>query len=578
MDYLYITQEKQLIDILPNIKNSLELAIDTETTGLDPYTSKLRLLQIGTKNTTFIIDCFCFKNLDSLKDIFYNEQILKILHNAKFDIKMLKVHYNLDFQNIFDTMLASQIISAGINETHNLKAVTERYLGIELDKTERKSDWSKELTKEQLEYAVKDVEVLIPLKEKLKEFLVKEKLVRVAILEFNCCLAVSDMELNGCFLDKEKWLLIVEKVEKEHHKLALEIEKELSKSSQQLSIFEDFSTININSSQQLLESLGNMGIHLKDTSEGTLSQNIDKHSVIDKILEYRGLQKALSSYGKNILEFINKKTGRIHAEFHQLGAGTGRFSCLNPNLQQIPATEEYRSCFRAEKGNKLITADYSQIELRILAEISKDKEFIRAFESGEDLHKMTASNMFGIHLDKVTKEMRSQAKTINFGLVYGRGAASLAEQIGTSVDEAKKLIEKYFEVYQGVKIWLDTAAKLAVKTAQTRTLSNRLKKYIFNSDDRREVSSIERQGKNSPIQGTSADITKQALFLINKTFKNTETKLINTVHDEIILETPEDNALEVAKILEEKMIEAGRIYLKTVPLVVDVHIENVWSK
>ncbi|MEK7434529.1 MAG: DNA polymerase [Cyanobacteriota bacterium] len=578
MSYKLINNQDNLESLLELLLLQKELSIDTETTGLDPYYSKVRLLQIGFDEQFFVIDCFCFENLDILKPIFNSPDILKILHNAKFDIKMLKINYGIEFQNIFDTMLASQIISAGVNETHNLKDVVYRYLGIELDKTEQKSDWSKELSVSQISYAIKDVEVLIPLKNKLKEFLVENKLVRVAVLEFNCCLSVSDMEINGCFLDKNKWLDIIEKVEKKHSKLSDEIQKELSKNSNQLSLFNDFLEINLNSNQQLLESLNNMGINLDDTAERTLSLNKNKHEIIEKILEYRSLQKSLSSYGKNILEHINKKTGRIHASFNQIGAGTGRFSCFNPNLQQIPANEEYRSSFMAEKGNKLITADYSQIELRILAEISGDKEFIRAFESGEDLHKITASNMFSIPLENVTKEMRSQAKSINFGLVYGRGASSLAEQIGTSVEEAKKLIEKYFEIYEGVKIWLDNAGKLAIKTSQSRTLSNRLKKYIFDSNNRKEIASIDRQGKNSPIQGTSADITKQALFLINKEFKNTKTKLINTVHDEIILESPLEFAENSAKILEQKMIEAGRIYLKKVPIVVDVHISDFWSK
>ncbi len=576
--YELIIKSDDLILIAENLKNEEIIAVDTETTGLDPYTSKVRLLQIATIEKAYIIDCFFVDSLEPLKPIFDSMKPVKIFHNAKFDIKMLKRHFGLEFQNIFDTMLASQIVSAGVHNSHNLKDVVFRYLETEIDKSEGRSDWSGELTASQMEYAIKDVLILIPLREKLRQLLIDNKLVKVAKLEFDCCISVSDMELNGCFLDQGKWLKILGTLEDKHKSLSLEIQKELSRSSNQLSLFSDISSVNINSTQQLLESLNNMNIRIKDTSEGTLIQHKKEHPIIEKILEYRGLQKAISSYGKNILEYVNPVTNRIHADFNQLRADTGRFSCSNPNLQQIPATEEYRSCFMAEVGNKLVSADYSQIELRILAELSQDREFIKAFESGEDLHKATASSMFGIPIDKVTKEMRSQAKSINFGLAYGRGANSLADQIGTSVDKARELIDKYFIVYRGIKDWLYKAGQMAVKTEQSRTLSNRLRKYVFDKENRAEVASIDRQGKNTPIQGTSADITKQALIFINNAIKNTSVKLINTVHDEIILESPEELSEWSATILEENMITAARIYLKKVPIVVDVHVSDFWMK
>lgn len=578
MNYTLIKDKKDLKDIADYLLEQDVVAVDTETTGLDPYTSRVRLLQFATEDRSYIIDCFCFEELDELKEVFNSVKPVKIFHNAKFDIKMLKVHYKFDFENIFDTMLASQIISCGLPNSHNLKDVVMRYLGKEMDKTEGRSDWSGELTESQLEYAVKDVLILLPLREKLRQIIIDNKLVKVAKLEFDCCIAVSDLELNGCLLDREKWTEILVKLEEKHKLLTSEIQKDLSKASNQLSMFEEFNSININSSAQLTEAFNNMGIKLKDTSEATLQQNKNEHPVIEKILEYRGLQKAISSYGRNILEYINPVTNRIHADFNQLRTDTGRFSCSNPNLQQIPALVEYRSCFIADKGNKLVTADYSQIELRILAELSQDREFINAFESGEDLHKATASNMFGVPVDQVSKEMRSQAKSINFGLAYGRGAMSLADQIGTSVERARELIDIYFSVYRGIKSWLYNAGQMAIKNEYTRTLSNRMRKYVFDKSNRSEVASIDRAGKNAPIQGTSADITKQALILVNNAFKNEPVKLINTVHDEIILESTEDKAEWAAKVLEEKMVEAARIYIKKVPIVVDVHISDFWNK
>lgn len=579
MNYSLVVDQKIAQEIATKLLSEDVLAIDTETTGLDPYNSKIRLLQISNKEHSYLFDCFVLKDLSFLKDIFENQKPVKIFHNAKFDIKFLKVHFGFNFENIFDTMLASQIISSGDHSGgHSLADVTKRYLGITLDKSSQLSDWSKELTEKQLEYASKDVLTLHPLREKLRNIIIEQKLVKVAKLEFDCCIAVADMELNGCYLDKEQWMEIVYELEKKHSKLSSEIQSELSQSSKQISLFEGFNSININSTQQLAEALHNMGIKVDDTSEATLLHHKNSHPIIEKILEYRGLQKSISSYGENVLEYINKKTGRIHADFIQLRTDTGRFSCSNPNLQQIPATKEYRACFKAEKGNKLITADYSQVELRILAELSQDREFIKAFESGEDLHKATASSMFNVPLSEVTKDMRSQAKSINFGLAYGRGASSLAEQIGTSTEKAKELINKYFSVYDGIKRWLDDAAKYALKHSYSRTLSNRIRRYTFNPQNRGEIASIERQGKNSPIQGTSADITKQALVLINNALKNTNIRLINTVHDEIILEAPEEKAEYAAQVLESKMIEAARVFIKKVPIVVDVSIADFWTK
>ncbi len=578
MTYQLIKNKIELEKLVEYLSDQDIVAVDTETTGLDPYLSKVRLLQFATSEKSFIVDCFDFQDLDPLKKIFASIKPIKIFHNAKFDIKMLKHHYDIDFENIFDTMLASQIISSGIRQTHNLKDVAFRYIQEELDKSEQRSDWSADLTDSQLEYAMKDVLVLLPLRETLRQIIIDNKLVKVAKLEFDCCIAVSNLELNGCLLDQEKWLKIQESLEGKHKELTLEIQKELAKSSNQISMFEDFNSININSSSQLTEAFNNMGLKIKDTSEATLQQNKNEHQIIIKILEYRSIQKAISSYGKNILEHINPITNRIHADFNQLRADTGRFSCSNPNLQQIPASIEYRSCFIADKGNKMIIADYSQVELRILAELSNDAEFIKAFESGEDLHKATASNMFGVPIEEVTKEMRTQAKSINFGLAYGRGAVSLADQIGTSVERAKELINIYFSVYSGIKSWLYNAGQIAIKTEQTRTLSNRTRKYVFDRNNRSEVAGIDRAGKNAPIQGTSADITKQAIIFVDKAIKNTKVKLINTVHDEIILECPEDMADWTAKILEEKMIEAAKVYIKKVPIVVDTHISDFWNK
>ena len=292
----------------------------------------------------------------------------------------------------------------------------------------------------------------------------------------------------------------------------------------------------------------------------------------------------ITSFGESILEKINPDTGRLHPDFMQLGADTGRFTCNNPNLQQIPADSGFRSCFIASRGYKLITADYSQIELRIMAEVSEDPAFLRAFREDRDLHSLTASQMFKVGIAEVDKNRRFQAKSINFGLMYGRGPVSLANQIGLDIEESRRLLDIYFSTYKKVKIWLDQIAKEAIRNGYVRTLGGR--KRIFSLPGRNDpdyqklISSIQRQGKNTPIQGTSADITKYALIFIKEEFekRKLDAYLIHTVHDEIVAEAREDQAQEAAKVVEEQMIRAGEKLLKKVPVKVDVRISDCWEK
>src|SRR3990172_1279572 len=292
----------------------------------------------------------------------------------------------------------------------------------------------------------------------------------------------------------------------------------------------------------------------------------------------------ITSFGESILEKINEVTGRLHPDFIQLGADTGRFACNNPNLQQIPADSGFRSCFIPTPGYKMITADYSQIELRIMAEVSGDPAFLEAFQKDVDLHTLTASQMFRIPIEKVNKDKRFQAKSINFGLMYGRGSASLANQIGLSVEESKELLDVYFSKYKKVKFWLDAVGRQAIKQGYVRTLGGRKRMFILpdkaDMDYQKLIGSIERQGKNMPIQGTSADITKYALLYINKELKEKklDAYLVHTVHDEIVVEAKEDVADEVSKLVEEQMIRAGERLLKKVPVKVDVHISDCWEK
>jgi len=337
--------------------------------------------------------------------------------------------------------------------------------------------------------------------------------------------------------------------------------------------------INLDSQQQVTDALLNLGVPVPDTTRAWQLQPLaEKYPVVAKLLEYRGVAKSLSSFGENILEFIEPKTGRIHADFRQIGAPTGRFSCSNPNLQQIPHEEQYRRCFRAPEGKKLVIADYSQIELRILAEFSRDQNFIKAFVSGEDFHTTTASQVFAVAPADVTSEQRSFAKRLNFGVVYGIGASRFGLMTGLSQNDAENTMRKYFGTYRGLDSYLRQSGADVITKRVARTASNRMLRLRFDDNDRQQVASARRYGVNMPIQGTSADILKRALRLLHESLRGTSGRLVNIVHDEVIVECDAPEAEMIADKLDKAMCLAGEDFVKTVPVKVDVHVSDEWAK
>ncbi len=591
VSYRLIETDEELQSILPEIEKESVIALDTEATNFDPFTAKLLLLQIATKDKAYVINTMK-TNIALLKTVLEAERPLKIAQNAKFDYAMLKKQADITLGNIFDTMLAERIITCGVSREISLKTLAEKYLNLKLDKTVRESFYAAgspttrgKFTKEQLDYAARDVLVLHEIFQKQYKQLKEEDLVGCAKLEFAVVPVVAEMELYGSLIDQKKWRAHISDLEKKRDIIKKEIQEEIRHLSQysQVDLFGNVSdTVNLDSPIQVLQIFRKLGEELQNTSEATLQKA--SHPLAKKLLEYRAYEKMITSFGESILEKIHPVTGRLHPDFIQIGADTGRFACNNPNLQQIPADSGFRSCFIALPGYKLVTADYSQIELRIMAEVSEDPVFLEAFQKDLDLHALTASQMFRIPQDQVDKDKRFQAKSINFGLMYGRGAMSLSSQIGLSVDESKKLLEVYFATYKRVKRWLDFVGREAVRTGAVRTLGGRRRMFTMPSGDdpdyNRLIAAIDRQGKNMPIQGTSADITKYALVYIYRELQNQnlDAHLVLTVHDEIVAEAREDIAERVAKIVEEKMVEAGEKLLKKVPVKVDVHISDCWEK
>src|SRR2546426_5651695 len=375
-------------------------------------------------------------------------------------------------------------------------------------------------------------------------------LVQCAQLEFECVVPVANIELAGFYMRKDRWLEQLSIVEKRRAELADDLQEILGKDAAQGSLFGPArANINLDSHQQLTQALERLGIPVPDSTRNWKLQPLAaQYPVIATLLEYRTVQKALTSYGQNMIDLINPATGRLHADFRKIGAPTGRSWCTNPNIQQVPHAVEYRRCFSGyPEGRRLVIADYSQIELRILAEFSGDRGFINAFNSGADLHRVTAAEVFNVAVDQVTREQRDFAKRLNFGVVYGIGAPRFSMMTGSSVAEAENILRKYFATYRGLDTYLHEAAERAVRERQARTGSGRLVRFRYDEQDRQQISMTRRNGKNTPIQGTSADILKRALRLLRDELKETSGKIVNIIHDEIVVEADADDADEVAR-------------------------------
>lgn len=585
--YEYVTEASRLKEILPSLFKYPILAVDCETRGLSPFERyTLRSIQISTSHDfTYVINA-ALVDPRPLKHLLQNPNTVILAHNAKFDYKILKQCCGITLTNIFDSMIAERLITCGLTVKNSLYDVVQKYLGQTLDKTVRKGfigSIELELSREEQEYAARDTQVLFLLYEPLTRTLKAQGLWPTAALENGCVTAVGDIELAGCLIDVPKWQALIDANTIEHIRLTQELNAMASMVTERdvISLFgEHTSGINFKSSQQLLELFDALEIDANDTKEATLVKINDPF--VKKLLEYKGKEKQLSSFGQKFFDLIEPSTGRIHPSLNQLGADSGRFSSNNPNLQQIPQESEFRSCFVARNGYKIITADYSGQELRVLAQLSGEPTFVNAFNNNEDLHAATASAIFNIPINEVSKVQRSSAKTCNFALAYGAGPAKIASQLEISEEEGKSLFNKFYKANPKLKIWLDQASKDAIKNRYSTTPIGRKRYFRLpdkeSPDYRMLIGSIERQGKNAPIQGASVDMIKMALIGISSALKYYDARAINVVHDEIVVEAREDIAGEVAKMVEYEMVQAGMKIIDKIPVLADIHVENYWSK
>lgn len=589
-EYIYI--EDNLDEVLGHFSRFQLFSMDLETTGLNPLDSRITLCQIGFPDKTFVINTGKV-SIEGLMPFFADQKWLKIIQNAKFDTKFLIHYFGVKTNSIFDTKLAEHLLTSDEAwSSTSLKTLAYKYLDIGLDKDIRESFINMPsmhmFSQEQLEYAARDAEILFGIYEKQKKLLDEKGLTKVSELEFELAPVVGHMELTGVPIDTNKWNTKIEDYKKEHEQSRLEMHRLIFDEGgldEQVGMFER-DAINLNSPKQIKKAFQSIGIDIEATNEREIS--LINHPAAKELLNYRKLQKILSSYGSSFIDKIHPFDGRIHADYQQLGTATGRFSCKDPNLQQMP--EEFRGCV-SEPDHKIISADYSNIELRILAELSGDESFIKAFSTGDDPHKSTAAIMFNTTLDKVSKEQRFIAKTINFGISYGMGPNKLMDMLNQKREpgnylkfpQVNSLMKRYKETYAKANQWLLDAGNRAYRQGYSETMYGRKRFYKRpeqGPDFDNAVASLKRQGANSPIQGTNADITKLAMLNLYNDLRNYgyDAHIILQVHDEIGVLAHNRQAEAIKTIITESMITSAQEILKKVPVKVDVSVSDIWEK
>lgn len=576
------------------------IAFDTETTGLNPAYDTLLLLQMSDGNTTVVFDMtrLSQRSWDQIADRMSKPEQLWIAHNAKFDFGWLATKFQREdlCPRLYCTMIAQLLLVGGAEHgTSSLATVTKRYLGIDLDKTVRMDFVGMErspvtgqykFSDQQLQYAAIDAWVLPAIFGKQAFKLTKIGLTDIARLEFALIKTVSRMERRGVLIDKGLWLDEVSAAKAKCIELEDFMKRMVGKKNKAGEL--DF---NPGSAMQVRQALHDDGIIVASTNRATLEKV--KHGLAEKVLEWRKVAVLRDRYGDGWLGKLDTDN-RIHAEFRQLGAATGRFSSSNPNLQQLPRGELLRKCFIAGPEKKMVTADYAAIEMRVLAEFSQDQRMIDLFHAGYDIHAATAQEMFRLpELPDKDSKHRQMAKSVNFGLVYGAGAANLrgqleAQGISVSLAEAEHLIKLYFAAFPQAKKWLDMQSSRAYAAMDdgidvvTTTLGGRKRVFKVHPAMRPyDRGHIARQVRNTPIQGSSADITKQAMVLLDIEFlKNPswDAHLLMSVHDEIVVEADAKAIDTVAQAVESKMVEGAEVYMKICPVKVDISVGDHWSK
>jgi len=591
VDYQLAVTEKEIQAVVNELKDAKVLCFDTETNGPDPITANLVGISLCAKaGVAWYIPANVKGSLDLselheiLGPLFENPDSLKIAQNYKFDeLVMNRAGFEVK-GDVFDTMVAAYLVDA--SQKLSMDALAKTYLDYEpvpittlIGKGKKQKTMDQIPYEEITDYACEDADITLQLYNVLKEKLEEDELLEISKeIEFPLIRVLAAMEEKGVKIDVDMLKLFSKELTGDLRELTEKIYEKTG---------EEF---NINSTQQLGEVLFEKmelpaGKKTKtgrySTAESVLSKLANDYEVPSLVLDYRGLKKLQSTYVDALPKLVNKETGRIHTDFNQTVAATGRLSSSNPNLQNIPIRtkrgREIRKAFVPEEGYKMLAADYSQVELRVIASISGDENMIRAFKNGEDIHARTAKEIFDLEsLDDVDGNQRRKAKEVNFGIPYGVSAYGLASRLGISNSEGKEMIEQYFERFPGIKKYIDDTITETKEKEYVSTLMGR-RRYIpdINSRNFNVRGFAERTAINMPIQGTAADIIKLAMIQIHHYLndENLKSKMLLQVHDELIFEIHEDEKEEVPQRIKEMMESA---YELDVPLDVEMGLADNW--
>lgn len=590
-DYQLIDTEEKRNEIIKKLLTSEILALDTETTGTDPMDAELVGMSFSiTENQAFYVPVpaerkEAIKIVREFEPVFKNEKSLKVGQNIKYDMLVLQ-NYGIEVRGkLFDTMVAHYVLQPELR--HNMDYLAEIYLHYQTIHIEEligpKGKGQKNMRdlspQEVYLYACEDADVTLKLKNILEQELKKNDAEKLFYeIEMPLVPVLVNIESNGVRLDtealkqsSEHFTTRLQSIEKEIYTLA-EGEFNIASPKQVGEILFD--------KLKIVEKAKKTKTGQYVTSEEVLESLRNKHDIIGKILEYRGLKKLLSTYIDALPQLINPKTGRIHTSFNQTVTATGRLSSSNPNLQNIPIRDEdgkeIRKAFIPDDGCSFFSADYSQIELRIMAHLSEDKNMIDAFLSGYDIHAATAAKIYKVDIKEVTADMRRKAKTANFGIIYGISVFGLAERMNVDRKEAKELIDGYFETYPQVKSYMDKSIQVAREHDYVETIFHR-KRFLPDINSRNAVvrGYAERNAINAPIQGSAADIIKVAMARIYERFKaeGLKAKMILQVHDELNFSVPAKEKEIVEQVVIEEMEKAYRMH---VPLKADCGWGTNW--
>lgn len=555
------------------------LAVDTETTGWDPWVDRLRTVQVAADPglPVLLVDTDRLP-AQVLGDVLADTGVLKVFHNAAFDLRMLW-RAGLDVNRVADTMLAQQLLD-GASATPvggSLAAVAAHRLGTTLDKSVRTTFDTGPLSQAQVDYAALDARVTWDVFAQQVRELKTQGMVEVARCEFAAVPALAAMQLRGIGVDADAWHRVMAVTEAQLPTLAQAAQDALVTATSPQTLFGP-EPVNLDSPEQVGEALARVGIAVTSTREAVL-RDLTEHPAVAALLAYRQAAKLVSGWGGDWVErAVHPSTGRIHASVRQI-VGAGRIAHSDPNLTQIPADPRYRRCFTAAPGNVLVVADYSQQELRVLAAVSGDAALTAVFTRGDDLHVETAATVFGVPSATVTERQRKAAKALNFGLMYGMGAPGFARATGTTVDQARTAMDAYFAGYPAVAAWLRRVESQARRTHLVSTGLGRAR-YLADGGT---------MARNAPIQGAGADMTKLAVAEVDADLTRrfgagataaaagSPIGLVLTVHDELVVEVPEADAAEGAALLRAGMVTAGERLLGEVPAVVDVRVGRSWG-